>query len=166
MLGKTEKNPQLDLLKVQLVHFINPEHELCKHASKINWDSVEKELAVFYSPKGAPSVPIRTMVGLTILKQIYKYGEKNTIQHWLENPYWQHFCGEIYFQHKAPFHFHDFGTFRKRIGHDGYLKIIKLASEVFGKEGEKAFKSRHEKYKKVIPAGILRNMFRRIRFKE
>jgi len=164
MLGKTDKNPQLDLLKVQLVHFINPEHELCKLATKINWDIVESELAIYYSPKGAPSIPIRTMVGLTILKQVYKYGEKHAIQHWLENPYWQYFCGEIYFQHNPPFYFHDFSSFRKRIGSEGYSKIVKLSTDVFGKEGTKAFRSRREKYAKVIPTGAIRRMFSRIRF--
>jgi IS5 family transposase len=164
MLGKTEKNPQLDLLKVPLVHFINPEHILYKLASKIDWDKVENEFAVYYSPKGAPSIPIRTMVGLTILKQVYKYSEKHTIQHWLENPYWQHFCGEVYFQHTPPFHFHDFGAFRKRIGDEGYSVVVKLASEIFGKEGERAFKNRRDKYKKVIPTGVLKRMFGRMRF--
>jgi len=162
MLGKTEKNPQLDLLQVQLVHFINPEHELCKLVSRIDWDTVEKEFAVYYSPKGAPSIPIRTMVGLTILKQVFKFSEKHTIQHWLDNPYWQYFCGEIYFQHDPPFHFHDFGVFRKRIGTEGYSKVITLASKIFGKEGERAFKSKREKYKKVIPTGALIRMFRRV----
>jgi len=164
MLGKTEKNPQLDLLKVQLIHFINPENELIKLASKINWDSVEMEFAEYYSSIGAPSIPIRTMVGLTILKQVFRHSEKTTIQHWLENPYWQHFCGEIYFQHKPPFHFHDFSAFRKRIGDEGYSKVIKLAAEVFGKEGERAFKRRRDKYKKVIPKGVLSRVFGKIRF--
>jgi len=51
MIGRTDKNPQLDLLKVQLTHFINPEHELTKLASKINWDTVESDLAVYFSPR-------------------------------------------------------------------------------------------------------------------
>ena len=162
MLGKTDKNPQLELLKVPLVHFLNPEHELYKHALQVNWDIVEKDFACYYSSKGAPSIPIRTIVGLTILKQIFRQGEKTVIQHWLENPYWQYFCGEVYFQHKAPFHFHDFSAFRKRIGHEGYLKVVKLATTVFGKEGERAFKSRRENYRKVIPVGVISRMFDRI----
>lgn len=165
MLGKTEKNPQLDLLKVPLIHFINPNHDLSKRASTISWESIEKDFSNYYSSKGAPSIPIRTMVGLTILKQVFRYSEKTTIQHWLENPYWQYFCGEVYFQHKPPFHFHDFSAFRKRIGSEGYAKIMKLAAEIFGKEGEKAFRSRRENYRRVIPAGILRKMFGRIRIK-
>ena len=163
MLNKTEKNPQLDLLKVQLAHFINPNHELSKLASKINWDLIEQEFEPFYSPKGAPSVSIRTMVGLTILKQVYRYSEKHTIQCWLENPYWQFFCGEIYFQHKPPFYYHDFGTFRKRIGPEGYAKIVKLAAEVFGKEGERAFSSKRERYSKVIPTNAIKKLFRRMK---
>lgn len=164
MLGKTEKHPQLDLLKVPLLHFINPDHELFKLSSKVNWDNVEQEFGKYYSTKGAPSVPIRTMIGLTILKQVYKYGEKTTIQHWLENPYWQYFCGEVYFQHVPPFHHHDFSSFRKRIGDEGFAKIVRLASEIFGKEGEKAFRFRRERYKKVIPTSIIRRVFGRIGF--
>jgi transposase, IS5 family len=164
MLGKTDKNPQLELLKVPLVHFINPNHELYKLTSSINWILVEDEFAEYYSSKGAPSIPIRTMVGLTILKQVFRYSEKHAIQHWLENPYWQYFCGEVYFQHHPPFHFHDFSAFRKRIGQEGLTKLTKFAYVIFGKEGERAFKSKHEKYKKVIPTGVLRRMFRRIRF--
>jgi transposase, IS5 family len=155
MLGKTEKNPQLNLTEVPLVHFISSDHELCILAKKINWNEVEKDFAVYYSTKGAPSIPIRTMVGLTILKQIFHYGDKTAIEHWLENPYWQHFCGEVYFQNKAPFYYSDFGHFKKRIGKVGEEKIIKLTASLFGKAGEKAFKPVTKKDRKDKNDGLL-----------
>jgi IS5 family transposase len=132
MLGKTKKNPQLILSETPLIHFINPEHELCRLAKLVNWEQVEKDLVVYYSDKGAPSVPVRIMVGLIMLKQVYHHGDKSALSHWLENPYWQHFCGEVYFQHKAPFYFGDFSHFRKRIGKEGEKIIAKLGNEVFG----------------------------------
>jgi transposase, IS5 family len=132
MLGKTDKNPQLTIAEVPLVHFIDPNHELCRLVRNADWANVEKELAVYYSPKGAPSVPIRIMVGLILLKQVYHYSDKSALLHWVENPYWQYFCGETYFQHKAPFYFSDFSHFRKRIGKDGIEKIITLGTDVFG----------------------------------
>jgi transposase, IS5 family len=141
MLGKSDKNPQLNLIEVPMVHFIDPGHELCRLAKKINWDEVEKEFAGFYSTKGAPSVPVRIMIGLILLKQVYRYSDKNALVHWVENPYWQHFCGQVYFQHKAPFYFSDFSHFRKRIGNEGDKKIARLGSEVFGNALKKEIKS-------------------------
>jgi transposase, IS5 family len=132
MLGKTEKNPQLNLTETPLIHFINPGHELCRLAKNVNWDQVEKDFAVFYSDKGAPSVPIRIIVGLIMLKQMYHCSDKGALSHWLENPYWQHFCGEVHFQHKAPFYYSDFSHFRKRIGKEGEKKIMQLGVDVFG----------------------------------
>ncbi len=132
MLGKTEKNPQLNLTETPLIHFINPGHELCQLARHIDWDQVENDFAVFYSDKGAPSVPIRIMIGLIMLRQMYHYSDKGALVHWVENPYWQHFCGEVHFQHKAPFYYSDFSHFRKRIGKEGEKKINRLGHEVFG----------------------------------
>ena len=63
------------------------------------------------------------MIGLILLKQVYRYSDKNALVHWVENPYWQHFCGQVYFQHKAPFYFSDFSHFRKRIGNEGDKKL-------------------------------------------
>jgi IS5 family transposase len=141
MLGKSDKNPQLNLTGVPMIHFIDPGHELCRLAKKINWNDVEKDFAGFYSTKGAPSVPVRIMVGLILLKQVYRYSDKNALAYWLENPYWQHFCGEVYFQHKPPFYFSDFSHFRKRIGIEGDKKIAALGSIIFGNDFKKGLKS-------------------------
>jgi IS5 family transposase len=139
MLGKTDKNPQLNLAEVPLIHFIDPGHELCKRVRGTDWNAVEKDFAGYYSPKGAPSIPIRTMVGLILLKQAYRYSDKSALAHWMENPYWQYFCGEVYYQHKSPFYFSDFSHFRKRIGKEGEKKILTLGSEIFGPGFAKGF---------------------------
>jgi IS5 family transposase len=142
MLGKTDKNPQLTLTEIPMVHFIDPGHELCRLAKKINWGDVERDFSRFYSIKGAPSVPVRIMVGLILLKQVYRYSDKNALVHWMENPYWQHFCGQVYFQHKVPFYYSDFSHFRKRIGSDGDKRITELGNKVFGIDFAKGMKSR------------------------
>lgn len=132
MLGKKEKNPQLIISETPLIHFIDPCHDLCIRAKLVNWDKVEKDFGVFYSNKGAPSIPMRIMAGLILLKQVYRCSDKSALVHWVENPYWQHFCGEVYFQHKAPFYVGDFGQFRKRIGKDGERMIVQLGTDIFG----------------------------------
>ncbi len=134
MLKKLPKQPQLEMFKTVLTSFINPEHELCLLAKKIDWANLESEFAPLYGTVGRPSVPIRTIVGLLLLKQIYNMGDETVVQRYLENPYWQHFCGEIYFQYRLPFDPSDFVHFRHRIGAEGMQKIFKQSIDLFGED--------------------------------
>ena len=131
MIKKIDKQPQLEMYKTVLLSFINPNHELCQLAGKIDWDKLEKDLAPNYSEIGRPAVPVRTIVGLLLLKQIYNLGDETVIERWLENPYWQHFCGEVYFQYRHPFDPSDFVHFRKRIGEEGMKRIFRESVHLF-----------------------------------
>jgi len=134
MLKKLPVQPQLEMFKTVLTSFIHPEHELCLLAKKIDWQSLEDEFSPLYGKVGRPSVPIRTIVGLLLLKQMYSLGDETVVERYLENPYWQHFCGEVYFQYKLPFDPSDFVHFRKRIGEEGMKKIFKQSIDLFGEE--------------------------------
>jgi IS5 family transposase len=134
MLKKLPKQPQLEMFKTVLVSFINPEHELCQLAKKIDWANLEEAFAPLYGAVGRPSIPIRTIVGLLLLKQMYNLGDETVVERYLENPYWQHFCGEIYFQYRLPFDPSDFVHFRHRIGKDGMEKIFKQSIDLFGED--------------------------------
>jgi IS5 family transposase len=131
MLKKLPAEPQLEMFKTVLISFIHPKHELCLLAEKIDWKRLEEEFAPLYGKVGRPSIPIRTIVGLLLLKQIYNLGDETVVQRWLENPYWQHFTGEVYFQYKLPFDPSDFVHFRKRIGEDGMKTIFKQSIDLF-----------------------------------
>jgi IS5 family transposase len=134
MLKKLPKQPQLEMVKTVLISFIHPEHELCLLARKIDWIYHEKEFAPLYGTIGRPSVPIRTIVGLLLLKQMYNLGDETVVQRYLENPYWQYFCGEIYFQYRLSFDPSDFVHFRHRIGAEGMEKIFKQSIDWYGEE--------------------------------
>jgi IS5 family transposase len=41
------------------------------------------------------------------------------VHRWVENPYWQHFCGETYFQRTVPCHPTSMTRWRGRIGEEG-----------------------------------------------
>ena len=43
------------------------------------------------------------MAGLAILKHTYDLSDEVLCERWLENPYYQFFCGEEFFQHEAAF---------------------------------------------------------------
>ena len=111
MLKKLPIQPQLEMLKTVLKSFLNPQHELCLSTNEIDWDYLEKEFTALYGEVGRPSIPIRTIGGLLLLNQIYNLGGETAIESYIDNPYSQHFCGEIYFQYKYPFDPSDFGTF-------------------------------------------------------
>lgn len=134
MLKKLPKQPQLEMFKTVLTNFINPGHELCLLAKEINWASLEKEFEPLYGSVGRPSIPVRTIVGLLLLKQIYNLGDETVMDRYIDSPYCQHFCGEVYFQYDYPFDPSDFVHFRKRIGEDGMKKIFKQSIDLFGKE--------------------------------
>ena len=39
-------------------------------------------------------MPTRLMVGVHYLKALYDESDESVVSKWVENPYWQHFCGE------------------------------------------------------------------------
>lgn len=126
MLGKKRPENQFDLFRSRLDQMISKEHELVKLSEEVDWSWIEKELKEFYSDQGRPSVPIRTMVGMLLLKQTYNQSDESVLERWVENPYWQYFTGETYFQHQAPFDPTDFVYFRKRVGENGMEKVLGL----------------------------------------
>jgi IS5 family transposase len=134
MLKKLPVQPQLEMFKTVLISFINPEHELCLLAKEIDWDYLEKEFDPLYGEVGRSSIPIRTIVGLLFLKQIYNFGDETVMERYIDSPYSQHFYGEIYFQYKYPFDPSDFVHFRKRIGEEGLKKIFKQSIDLFDKD--------------------------------
>ena len=131
MVGKTESNPQLNVFRIPLVSVINMKHELVELAQRINWKSVEKDFGPYYSEMGRPAIPIRKMVGCMLLKQMYNQSDEAFIDRWVENVYWQYFCGETYFQYEKPFDPSEFVHFRKRLGPDGAEKLLKLSIRLF-----------------------------------
>jgi len=68
MIGKTDKNPQLNVFRTPLVSVINMKHELVELAQRIDWKSIEKDFAPYYADMGRPAVPVRKMVGCMLLK--------------------------------------------------------------------------------------------------
>ncbi|GBD90970.1 hypothetical protein BMS3Abin04_01692 [bacterium BMS3Abin04] len=134
MIGKLPKKDQSDLFKPLLIDFIDMGHELVLLANKIGWDHLEKELSVYYSEKGQPSMPIRFMSGCLLLKRYYNLGDETLAQAWVMNPYMQYFCGYRHFEHKFPCDPSDFVHFRKRLGEEGIEKIFIHTVELHGEK--------------------------------
>lgn len=63
------------------------------------------------------------MVGLSILKHMENLSDEVLVQRWVQNPYFQAFCGETEFLWQIPSDPSDLTYFRKRIGEAGLKKI-------------------------------------------
>lgn len=124
MLGKIKPNFQQNLFQTRLTDLINLGHPLVKLANEVSWNKMELEFENLYSEQGRPSIPIRKIAGLLLLKAMFKESDESVVERWVENPYWQYFTGEDFFQNKQPFDPSEFVHFRKRLKEKGLEFIL------------------------------------------
>ncbi len=83
MLTNSPEIHQTNLFGSGLLFQLDPTDPLIKLSSVIPWTDLDKAFAGHYSKDtGAPSKPIRLMVGLLLLKQLENISEKNIILPW------------------------------------------------------------------------------------
>ena len=124
-----QENPkssgQADLYRARLESLIDRSHELVKLAGRIDWNGLGEDLSVYYCPdNGRPGGSIRLMAGLQMLKDMKGLSDEEVCAVWRENPYYQHFCGEEFFQHRLPVEPPSLSIFRKRIGKAGMERLL------------------------------------------
>ena len=84
-----------DLFRARLDQIIDLNHELAKLAGAIDWRFLEEKFGAAYTDRpGRPPLPTRLMAGLAILKHTFNLSDEVLCELWLENPYYQYFCGE------------------------------------------------------------------------
>ena len=111
---------QDDLLRPRLADMIDQRHELVKLAALIDWAVFEREWAGFFpSGKGRPATEPRLVAGLLYLQHAYRLSDEAVVARWVENPYYQHLTGEVFFQHKLPIDPSSLSRWRGRIGEEG-----------------------------------------------
>ena len=111
---------QADLLRPRLVDMIDGRHELVRLAALIDWSWFEREWAGFFpAAEGRPATHPRLVAGLMYLQHAHGLSDEAVLARWVENPYFQHFTGETFFQHRAPIHPSSLSRWRGRIGEEG-----------------------------------------------
>jgi IS5 family transposase len=123
----TPNSNQGNLLFADLIDQLNPKHPLLQLSKQIDWSVFEEEFSPLYSHLGKPSKHIRLMVGLSILKHMENLSDEVLVQRWVQNPYYQAFTGEVEFQWQFPCDPSSMTNFRKRIGAEGYEKILAVS---------------------------------------
>lgn len=128
MIGKIPTGHQMSIFEVALESFIDMSHELGLLSQQIDWSAVESDFTEYYcADNGRPGVPIRKMVGMMLLKNIYNLSDECVVARWQENPYMQYFTGEKVFQKRPPMDPADLTKFRKRISSIGAEKIFAIS---------------------------------------
>ncbi len=122
---------QADLLRSRLDAIIDMEHALVKLARTIDWSFLEQQFGAVYEDKpGRPPLPTRLMAGLAILKHTYDLSDEVLCERWLENPYYQFFCGEEFFQHRLVFDRSSLTRWRQRMGEEKLQALLQESLSV------------------------------------
>jgi len=121
---KPQKNNQQDLFRQRLDSIINMRHELVLLAHVIDWDRLDTHFGQFFSENGRPAIPSRMMIGLHILKHTFALSDEEVCARWVENPYFQYFCGETFFQHDFPIERSSMTHWRKRVGDESLDMLL------------------------------------------
>lgn len=117
--------PTPDLFRSELKNILNLRHELCVLAELIDWERLDEEIGkLFPSTTGCPALPTQLIMGLFYLKATYKTSDEAMPRCWIENPYWQYFCGEQYLQHEFPMDPSSLSQWRKRLKESDVEKLL------------------------------------------
>jgi len=120
------KQPQRELFQSELEQIIDMDHPLARLGMCIRWSCFEGTLGDTYHPtQGAPGISTRLMVALHYLKYQHDLSDEAVVAHWVENPYWQHFSGERYFQHRVPIDASSMTRWRGRLGEAGAEQMLR-----------------------------------------
>jgi transposase, IS5 family len=114
-----------DLFRSRLDQIIDMRHALVKLAREVDWAFLERTFGEAYTDgPGQPPLPTRLMAGLIILKFTHNLSDEVLCERWVENPYYQHFCGEEFFQHELVLDRSSLTRWRQRMGEEKVRALL------------------------------------------
>jgi hypothetical protein len=131
---------QDDLFRSSLEAIINLRHPLVRLAAEINWDFLAKRFSsVCRVGPGQPPLPTRLVAGLFILKHMHNLSDEALCDRWVENPYFQYFCGEVVFRHELAFDRSSLTRWRQRLGEEQIAALLQESLSVAPQTSTSAF---------------------------
>ena len=126
-----QETGEQDLFRSRLDRIIDLTHALVKLSRAIDWRFLEAQFGSVYSDgPGCPPLPTQLMAGLALLKHMYDLSDEALCDRWIENPYFQFFCGEEFFQHRLPFDRSSLTRWRQRMGEAKLMALIQESLSV------------------------------------
>ena len=135
-MAKPRGDRRKDLLRPALEDIIDLSHPLVRLAREIDWKFLDGRFAgVCAAGVGQPPLATRLVAGLFILKHMHDLSDEVLCARWLENPYYQFFCGELSFCHKLPFDRSSLTHWRQRLGEEQLVALLQESLSVAHKTG-------------------------------
>ena len=111
-------------------------HPLVRLSTLIDWEQIERDFSVsFTSGRGRPALAPRLVAGLLYLQHAFDASDEAVVNTWVENPYWQYFCGETHLQTELPIDPSSLTRWRKRIGEEGVETLLMATIDAARKGG-------------------------------
>jgi transposase, IS5 family len=135
-MGRPRDERQKDLLQPALDQIIDLGHPLVRLSGKIDWGFLDSRFSSVCQPgPGQPGLPTRLVAGLFILKHMHDLSDEVLCARWIENPYYQYFCGELSFCHQLPFDRSSLTRWRQRLGEEQLVALLQESLSVAHKTG-------------------------------
>src|SRR5262245_23943472 len=80
------------------------------------------------------------VAGLFILKHMHNLSDEELCDRWVENPYYQYFCGEVVFRHALAFDRSSLTRWRQRLGEEQLAALLQESLSVAHRTGAVATK--------------------------
>ena len=123
---ETTPDPQGDLFRIELDRIVDSSHPLVRLGHEVDWKRLAEIFGETYcEDNGRPATSTRLMIALQYLKFTFDLSDEQVCDGWVENPYWQAFGGNQYFEHNRPVDPSSMTRFRKRIGEAGAEELLK-----------------------------------------
>jgi IS5 family transposase len=140
-MGKPRDDRQDDLFRPRLDQIISLHHPLVRLAQEIDWEFLARRFgSVCSAGPGQPPLPTRLVAGLFILKHMHNLSDEALCERWVENPYFQFFCGELVFRHELPFERSSLTRWRQRLGEEPLTALLQESLAVAHRTGALAGK--------------------------
>ena len=140
-MSKPRDERHKDLFRPSLDEIIDLNHPLVRLAHEIDWDFLDERFSSVCRPgPGQSPLPTRLVAGLLIIKHMHDLSDEVLCARWVENPYYQYFCGEESFQHVLPFERSSLSRWRQRLGEEQLAALLQESLSVAHKTGALATK--------------------------
>jgi IS5 family transposase len=135
-MSKPRDDGQAEMFRPALVQIIDLGHPLVRLAAELDWEFLGTRFgAVYRAGPGQPPLPTRLIAGLLILKHMHNLSDEVLCARWVENPYFQFFCGEVVFRHELPFDRSSLSRWRKRLGEEQLAALLQESLAVAHRSG-------------------------------
>ncbi len=86
----------------------------------MTWSAFDEAFGKHYRP---PSCETNASDGRAALSETHVRPDE-VVERWVENPYWQYFCGFDFFQHRLPIDSSTMTRWRRRVGPEGMETVL------------------------------------------